>query len=119
MVATPEKDRVFDRAAELCALLSVPERLRIVRSLHDGERTFDELLARTGISQLDLLPHLNTLCRSGLVTWCHRAVGVRYGIANAKASLLARYLASQTSNNGVSFWGGTPLPPLSWPESSK
>lgn len=116
-MGTPEKDQVFDRAAELCALLAVPERLRIVRSLHDGERTFDELLARTGVSRPDLLPHLNTLCRSGLLTWCHRGVDVHYGIADAKASLLAEYLASQTRQSGSKFWGGASLPPLSWPDS--
>lgn len=116
-MATPDKGQAFDHAAELGALLCVPERLRIVRSLHDGERTFDELLARTGISQPDLLPHLNTLCRSGLLTWCHRGADVLYGIAEAKASLLAECLASQSRQGGSKYWVGASLPSLSWPDS--
>jgi DNA-binding transcriptional ArsR family regulator len=109
-MATPDKDQVFDRAAELCALLSVPERLRIVRSLHDGERTFEELLRRTGIAQPDLLPHLNTLCRSGLVTWRHSGADVFYGIADSKVSSLVQYLASQTGKQGLNLWGGLATP---------
>jgi DNA-binding transcriptional ArsR family regulator len=112
-MAGPERDPVFDRAAELCALLSRPERLRIVRSLYDGERTFDELLVRTGVSQPDLLPHLNTLCRHGLVAWRHQGLAVRYRLDPCRTGLLARCLASQIGQNVLNFRGDAAASSLS------
>jgi DNA-binding HxlR family transcriptional regulator len=112
-VTTADEDPGLSSTVDLCALLSMPEHLRIVRGLLDGERTFDELLTRTGISQPELLAHLNTLCRGGLLVWRHQGVDVLYALAGIKPSLLAQCLASL---GGTNFWGGGPTPPLPWPD---
>lgn len=121
-MGAPEPDQVFERAAQLCALLSVPERLRILRGLHDGERSFDELLVRTGIARAELLPHLNTLCRSGLVTWRHQRLGVLYGVTASKLGLVADHLARLTGHSVKNLWDGAPVPAppstLPWPNAS-
>jgi DNA-binding transcriptional ArsR family regulator len=108
----PEPDQIFERAARLCALLSVPERLRILRALYDGERSFDELLVRTGVVRTDLLPHLNTLCRSGLVTWRHRRLDVLYGVTATQLNLVAHHLARLMGHGSQPFWQGKLLPTL-------
>ncbi|MGH8830947.1 MAG: ArsR/SmtB family transcription factor [Polaromonas sp.] len=58
---------VFERAAEVFALLSTPVRLRIVSALCKCEMNVSELLGNVGTSQPNMSQHLSLLYRAGLL----------------------------------------------------
>ena len=102
-------DRVFERAAELFALLSTRVRLRIVRELLDGEKNVSQLIACVGASQPNLSHHLAVLYRSGLLSRRRDGAHVLYRIADDRLGLLAQWMAAQ--GLGVCAMD-PPLPPM-------
>lgn len=96
-MTSSERDRVFERAAELFALLSAPVRLRIVRELLEGERNVGQLAAQVGATQPNLSQHLTTLYRCGVLT--RRRVGsqVIYDIAHDRRQVLDQMVKGLTS----------------------
>lgn len=90
-----EEDRVFERAAELFALLSTPVRLRIVHDLMGGERTVSQLIESVGASQPNLSQHLATLYRSGLLSRRRDGVHMLYRIAGDRLAALTQWLEAQ------------------------
>jgi ArsR family transcriptional regulator len=106
-VDASDGDRVFERAAELFALLSTRVRLRIVRELLDGEKNVSQLMACVGASQPNLSDHLAVLYRSGLLSRRRDGAHVLYRIADDRLGLLAQWMAAQ--GLGV----GALSPPLS------
>jgi len=51
-----ESDQVYDKAAELFAVLSTPVRLRIIIELCQGEKNVGQLLGNIGVAQ----PNMST-----------------------------------------------------------
>jgi ArsR family transcriptional regulator len=94
-VDSSEQDRVFQRAAELFALLSTPVRLRIVHELMGGERTVSQLIESVGASQPNLSQHLATLYRSGLLGRRRDGVHMFYRIAGDRLAALTQWLEAQ------------------------
>lgn len=90
-----DQDRVFERAAELFALLSTRVRLRIVRELLDGEKNVTQLTGRVEASQPNLSHHLGVLYRSGLLSRRRAGAQVVYRIADDRLGLLAQWMATQ------------------------
>ena len=90
-----ESDQVFEKAAELFALLSTPVRLRIVRDLLDGEKTVSQLIESVGASQPNLSQHLATLYRCGLLTRRRDGVHMLYRVAGDRLGLLAQWMTTQ------------------------
>ena len=90
-----DQDRVFERAAELFALLATRVRLRIVRELLDGEKNVTQLTGRVGASQPNLSHHLGVLYRSGLLSRRRAGSHVVYRIADDRLGLLAQWMATQ------------------------
>ncbi len=90
-----EQDRVFERAAELFALLSTRVRLRIVRELLDGEKNVSQLIDSVGASQPNLSHHLGVLYQSGLLSRRRDGSHVVYRIAGDRIGLLAQWMATQ------------------------
>ena len=90
-----DQDRVFQRAAELFALLSTRIRLRIVRELLDGEKNVGQLIGRVGASQPNLSRHLAVLHHSGLLSRRRDGSQVVYRIADDRLGMLAQWLATQ------------------------
>lgn len=92
-----DRDKVFERAAELFALLSTPVRLRIVRELLDGERNVSQLIESVGASQPNLSQHLATLYRCGLLSRRREGVHVLYRIAADRLGPLAQWMTTEAA----------------------
>ena len=62
---------VTNEALELIAswfrVLSEPSRLRILRSLEEGEKNITELVAATGLTQANVSRHVQSLAEAGMV----------------------------------------------------
>jgi len=93
--ASNDQDRVFERAAELFALLSTRVRLQIVRALFDGEKNVSQLIECVGGSQPNLSHHLAVLYRSGLLSRRRDGAHVLYRIAGDRLGGLAQWMATQ------------------------
>ncbi len=80
--APPQIDptQVFERAAEVFALLGTPLRLRILSLLCRREMSGVELRAALGSAQLSVTRNLAALCRCGVLTRQRRGRHVLYGI---------------------------------------
>jgi DNA-binding transcriptional ArsR family regulator len=94
-VDSSDQDRVFERAAELFALLSTRVRLRIVRELLDGEKNVSHLTGCVGASQPNLSHHLAVLYHGGLLS--RRRVGSQmlYRIADDRLGMLVQWMTTQ------------------------
>lgn len=90
-----DQDRVFERAAELFALLSTRVRLRIVRELLGGEKNVSQLVGSVGASQPNLSHHLGVLYHSGLLSRRRSGSHVVYRIADDRMGPLAHWMALQ------------------------
>lgn len=93
-----DQDRVFERAAELFALLATRVRLRIVRELLDGELNVGQLIANVGASQPNLSHHLAVLYRSGLLSKRRDGSHVLYRISDDRLGSLALWMTTEGLN---------------------
>lgn len=86
---TPEADSaaVFERAAEVFALLGTPLRLRIISLLCDCEMNVTQLRDALGGAQPSVSQNLATLYRSGVLARQRKGTQVFYRV-NASHSLL-------------------------------
>lgn len=87
--------QVFERAAELFALLSTPVRLRIVSALCKGEKNVGELRRLIDAAQPNISQHLTMLYRSGVVAKRRSGAQVFYRIADEFSGLVCRAVCSQ------------------------
>jgi ArsR family transcriptional regulator len=95
LVDAADQNRVFERAAELFALLSTRVRLRIVSELLEGEKNVSQLIESVGASQPNLSHHLSVLYRSGLLSRRREGSHVVYRIADNRLGPLAQWVAAQ------------------------
>lgn len=58
-------DETLDQVAAFLKCMGEPMRLKILRALHDGERTVTELIKETGATQSNVSKHL------AMLTWTH------------------------------------------------
>lgn len=61
-------DHTLENVAAFLKCLGEPMRLKILRALHDGERSVSELIKDTGATQSNISKHLATLTWSHIVT---------------------------------------------------
>jgi ArsR family transcriptional regulator len=92
-----ETDGVYDKAAELFAVLSTPIRLRIISELCQGERNVGQLLDQIGVSQPNMSQHLNIMCRSGILGKRRQGAQMFYRIADEKAVVVCRAMCTQVA----------------------
>ncbi len=95
--AQDEMQKVFDKAAELFAVLSTPIRLRIISELCQGERNVGQLLDRIGVAQPNMSQHLNILYRAGLLRKRRQGTQVYYHIADESAVKVCRAVCTQVA----------------------
>jgi len=86
------RDRVFDSASALFAVLAAPCRVRIVGELCQGERNVGELLALVGGSQPNLSHHLRALFEAGVVTRRRAGAKVYYRVVAGRSQALREML---------------------------
>jgi ArsR family transcriptional regulator len=94
---TVEKDEVFDKAADLFAVMSTPIRLRIISELCQGEKNVGQLLENIGVAQPNMSQHLNILFRSGVLGKRRQGAQVFYRIADDTAARVCRAVCTQVA----------------------
>jgi DNA-binding transcriptional ArsR family regulator len=78
------ENEVLNLQAALCKSLSDPKRLRIIKSLRDGERTVGELTAILGVKQSNASQHLAVLRKIGVITPRKEGNTVYYRLAHPR-----------------------------------
>jgi ArsR family transcriptional regulator len=94
---TASKDEVFDKAADLFAVMSTPVRLRIISALCQGEKNVGQLLENIGVAQPNMSQHLNILFRSGVLGKRRQGAQVFYRIADDTAAKVCRAVCTQVA----------------------
>jgi ArsR family transcriptional regulator len=94
---TVENDAVFDKAADLFAVMSTPIRLRIISALCQGEKNVGQLLENIGVAQPNMSQHLNILFRSGVLGKRRQGAQVFYRIADDSAAKACRAVCTQVA----------------------
>ncbi len=94
---TANKDEVFDKAADLFAVMSTPIRLRIISALCHGEKNVGQLLESIGVAQPNMSQHLNILFRSGVLGKRRQGAQVFYRIADDTAAKVCRVVCTQVA----------------------
>lgn len=92
-----EQQAVFEKAAELFAVLSTPIRLRIISELCQGEKNVGQLHERIGVTQPNMSQHLNLLYRAGLLGKRRQGAQVFYRIADSSAVAVCRAVCTQVA----------------------
>ena len=90
-----EMQLVFEKAAELFAVLSTPIRLRIIGELCQGEKNVGQLLESIGVAQPNMSQHLNIMYRAGLVGKRRQGAQMFYRIANQSVVKVCRAVCNQ------------------------
>ncbi len=97
-----ESDEVFDAAAELFRVLSAPMRLKIIRSLCDGEKNVSELLVEVETTQPNMSQHLNTLYQSRVLGKRREGVQIYYRLIDERVADLCRAVCMRIVGEGES-----------------
>lgn len=90
-----ELDEVYDKAAELFAVLSTPIRLRIIGQLCQGEKNVGQLLDSIDVAQPNMSQHLNIMYRSGVLGKRRQGAQMFYRIADETAVAVCRAVCTQ------------------------
>ena len=85
-----ETDEVFEKAAEMFAVLSTPIRLRIISELCQGEKNVGQLLDQIGVAQPNMY-------RSGILGKRRQGAQMFYRIADEKAVVVCRAMCTQVA----------------------
>jgi DNA-binding transcriptional ArsR family regulator len=85
-----ELEKVFESAAEYFSLLAEPSRLKIMHCLCDGERSVNEVVDASGLSQANASRHLNMLYRAGVVGRRRDGAQVIYRLVDPNFTELCR-----------------------------
>ena len=76
--------RLLELQANICKVFSHPRRLEILCHLKEGEKSFSELQAATGLSKPNLSQHLGILRDRGVVAARREGQAVHFSVANPK-----------------------------------
>ncbi len=95
--AEDDSQQVFEKAAELFAVLSTPIRLRIISELCQGEKSVSQLLERIDVAQPNMSQHLNILYRAGLLGRRRQGAQMFYRIADVTAVGVCRAVCTQVA----------------------
>jgi DNA-binding transcriptional ArsR family regulator len=77
-------DGLLELVAGCFRALGDPTRLALLRTLKEGDRTVQELVAGTGWTQPNVSRHLSILARAGLVVRTKRGAFAYYGVADRR-----------------------------------
>jgi ArsR family transcriptional regulator len=96
-VEEANSEQVFTMAADLFRVLSASMRLRVIKSLCDGEKNVSELLAEIDTTQPNMSQHLNTLYTAGVLGKRRDGVQIYYSIADERVASLCRIVCAQVA----------------------
>ena len=77
-------ERIFELQADVCKVFSHPKRLHILCLLKDGEKSFADLQAATGLSKANLSQHLTLLRERGVINARRQGQTLHFTVANPK-----------------------------------
>ena len=83
-------DELLTRIAEVLKAMADPTRLKILHSIHNGERCVSDILAVVGGSQANVSKHLSVLKRAGLVDSRRDGLNVFYRIIDEGVFTICR-----------------------------
>ncbi len=83
-------DELLTRIAEVLKAMADPTRLKILHSLHHGERYVSSILESVGGSQANVSKHLSVLKRAGLVDCRREGLNVFYRIIDEGVFTICR-----------------------------
>ena len=83
-------DELLNRIAEVLKAMADPTRLKILHSLHSGERCVSDILEVVGGSQANVSKHLSVLKRAGLVDCRRSGLNVYYRIIDEGVFTICR-----------------------------
>ncbi|MCU0302770.1 MAG: metalloregulator ArsR/SmtB family transcription factor [Thermoanaerobaculales bacterium] len=83
-------DELLGRIAEVLKAMADPTRLKILHSLHHGERCVSDILSSVGGSQANVSKHLSVLKRAGLVDCRREGLNVYYRIIDEGVFTICR-----------------------------
>jgi DNA-binding transcriptional ArsR family regulator len=83
-------DELLNRIAEVLKAMADPTRLKILHSLHNGERCVSSILESVGGSQANVSKHLSVLKRAGLVDCRREGLNVYYRIIDEGVFTICR-----------------------------
>ena len=92
-----ETNVVFEKAAEMFAVLSTPIRLRIISELCQGEKNVGQLLDQIGVAHPNMSQHLNIMYRSGILGKRRQGAQMFYRIADETAVVVCRAMCTQVA----------------------
>lgn len=92
-----ETEAVFEKAAEMFAVLSTPIRLRIISELCQGEKNVGQLLDQIDVAQPNMSQHLNIMYRSGILGKRRQGAQMFYRIADENAVVVCRAMCTQVA----------------------
>jgi ArsR family transcriptional regulator len=97
MEDSSNRDRVFESAAELFAMLATPIRLKIISAVCQQERNVSELLAMIDTTQPNMSQHLATLYRSGVLSKRREGTQIYYRLQSERVATLCRAVCTQVA----------------------
>lgn len=89
---------VIEDVANRFRALGEANRLRIVRSLQNGEKNVTELVNQTGMSQPNVSRHLLVLLNSGLIGRRKEGLNVMYRITDKSLAQLCEIVCKSVSS---------------------
>jgi ArsR family transcriptional regulator len=91
------RDRVFESAAELFAVLATPVRLKIISAVCQEEKNVSELLALIDTTQPNMSQHLATLYRTGVLSKRREGTQIYYRLQSERVAALCRAVCTQVA----------------------
>jgi ArsR family transcriptional regulator len=94
-----------DAALELIAarfrVLGEPSRLKLIRALESGEKSVNELMTATGLTQANTSRHLQTLTQAGILGRRREGLNVIYFIADSSIFELCAHVCGSMQRQAV------------------
>ncbi len=95
--------KLLELHSELCKVFTNPKRLEIINILSEGEKTVNELVELTKVSQANLSQHLAVLREKKVVNARREGQNIYYSISNPKilqaCTLMREVLLEQISES--------------------
>ncbi|MEO7009239.1 MAG: metalloregulator ArsR/SmtB family transcription factor [Caldimonas sp.] len=96
--ASEEMDAVFESVARYFLVLAEPARLRILHAVCQTERTVNDIVAETGLTQSNASRHLNMMYRMGALRRRREGAQVFYRVADSTLTDVCRAVCVRVSS---------------------